>query len=134
MANVGAAIGQQVLNWMNGGGAAVTAGTGRYVAVGLVAPSSTNGQEVATGSGMTRQTIAFSAAASPTNTAGNSVAATLGPNSALGTYLGASVWDTGPGTVGLGTLVWYNTLTTSRTLAGGDSLVFAVGSLQTSMG
>ena len=91
MANVGAAIGQQVLNWMNGGGAAVTAGTSRFVAVGLVAPSSTNGQEVATGSGMTRQTIAFSAAASPTNTAGNSVAATLGPNSALATYLGASI-------------------------------------------
>ena len=133
MANIAGYLGQQLINWSLGGGAAVTAGTGRYVAIGLGAPNSTNGSEIATGSGMTRQTVAFSAAASPTNTAGNSVAMTFGPISAAATVLGVTIWDTGPGTVGIGNLLWYGTLTTSRTMNGGDSLVFAIGALQVSL-
>lgn len=133
MANIAGYLGQQLLNWSLGGGAAVTAGTGRYVGVGLAAPNSTNGSEIATNSGMTRQTVAFSAAVSPTNTAGNSVVVAFGPISALGTIVGVTIWDTNPGPANSGNLLWYGTLTTSRTMNPGDQLQFAVGSILVSL-
>lgn len=130
MANISAYLGKALLDWSLLG-ATPTRPTLSYVNIGLAAPSSTNGSEIATGSGMTRQTVAFSAAGSPANTAGNSVAMTLGPISAAATIIGIDVWDTAAATIG--NLLWYGTLTTSRTMNGGDSLVFAVGALEISV-
>ena len=129
MANIGVYLGKAMLDWSLLG-ATPTRPANSYVNIGLAAPNSTAGSEIATGSGMTRQTVAFSAAGSPANTAGNSVAMTFGPILAAGTVLGLQVWDTGPGTVGFGDMLWYGTLTTSRTMNGGDSLVFGVGALE----
>ncbi len=130
MANISAYLGKALLDWCLGG-ASPTAPTVRTTNITLVAPSSTSGSEIATGSGMTRQTVAFSAAGSPANTAGNSVAQTFGPISAAATVLGIDVWDTLAATIG--NLLWYGTLTTSRTMSVGDSLVFNVGALQISL-
>ena len=130
MANISAYAGKAMLDWVLGG-ATPTRPTVFAVNIGLAAPSSTAGNEIATGSGMTRQTVAFSAAGSPANTAGNSVALTLGPISAAGTVVGIQLWDTLAATVG--NMLLYGTLTTSRTMAGGDSLVFGVGTLLASL-
>jgi hypothetical protein len=127
MASISVYLGKAMLDWSLLG-ATPTRPANSYVGIALVAPTSTNGSEIATGSGMTRQTVAFSAAASPANTAGNSVAMTFGPISAIATVQGIQVWDTGVATAG--NMLWYGNLTTSRTMNGGDSLVFAVGALE----
>jgi hypothetical protein len=130
MANISAYAGKAMLDWTLLG-ATPTRPANSYIAIGLTAPSSTNGFEIATGSGMTRQTVAFSAAGSPANTAGNSVAMTFGPISAAATIIGVQIWDTGAATVG--NMLYYANLTTSRTMNGGDFLVFPVGALEVSL-
>ena len=130
MANISAYLGKAYLDWCLGG-AAVTQPANRFINIGLAVPSSTNGSEIATGSGMTRQTVAFGAAGSPANLATNSLAATLGPISAAATIIGVQLWDTGAATVG--DMLWYGTLLTYRTMAGGDSLVFQTNALQISI-
>ncbi len=98
-------------------------------AVGLSfgVPSSISGSEIATGSGYTRNTVTFVAAASPAGTASNSLAMTFGPMSAAATMSGIQVWDTLVATSG--SMIWYGTLATARTLGSGDSLVIAAGAL-----
>jgi|SRR5712664_845910 len=130
MANISAYGAKAQLDWYLGG-ATPTRPTVWGINIGLVAPNSTNGSEIATGSGMTRQTVAWSAAGSPANTAGNSNAATLGPISAAATIIGIQLWDTLAATVG--NMLEYGTLATSRTMGIGDSLVFNIGALQISL-
>ena len=64
MANVSSYLVKAMLDWSLMG-ATPTRPANTFVSVGLAAPNSTSGSEIATGSGMTRQTCAFSAAASP---------------------------------------------------------------------
>lgn len=94
-------------------------------------PSSISGSEIATGSGYTRQTVTFVAAASPAGTASNSSAMTFGPVTAGATMSGITLWDTVVATSG--NLLWYGTLATARTLGSGDSLVIAAGALVISL-
>jgi hypothetical protein len=130
MANLSVFASQSMINGILGGGAWPSP-TVRAVNVCLTAPTSTNAFEIATGSGMSRQTIGFSAAGSPGATAGNNVAITLGPISAACTVLGVGIWDTLAATIGNN---WFfNTLLTARTMNGGDSMVFAVGALAVSI-
>ena len=130
MANISAYAGKAMLDWSLLG-ATPTRPANSYVNIGLAAPNSTNGSEIATGSGMTRQTVAFSAAGSPANLAGNSLAMTFGPISAAGTVIGVQIWDTGAATVG--NMLYFASLTTSRTMNGGDFLLFSVGTLAVSL-
>ena len=97
------------------------------VGLSLGVPSSVSGSEIATGSGITRQTLTMAAAASPAGSASNLNAMTFGPISAAGTVSGLQIWDTGAATAG--NMLWYGTLTAARTLSPGDSLTIAAGNL-----
>jgi hypothetical protein len=90
-------------------------------------PSSISASEIATGSGMTRQTLQMAAAASPAGSASNTNALTFGPILSSATISGLQIWDTAASTGG--NMLWYGTLTTARALNAGDSLVFSAGSL-----
>jgi hypothetical protein len=129
MAGVGAATELLVLNWLLTATAA-TRPTVWGVGLSLGAPTSVAGSEIATGSGMTRQTLGMGAPASPAGTISNATAMTFGPSSG-GTFSGLQVWDTLAATAG--NMLFYGTLATPRTLGAGDSLVFAVGSLVISL-
>jgi hypothetical protein len=93
----------------------------------LGVPSSVSGSEIATGSGITRQTLLMAAAASPAGSASNASALTFGPILSSATLSGIQVWDTAAATGG--NMLWYGTLTTARALNAGDSVVFAPGAL-----
>jgi hypothetical protein len=93
-------------------------------------PTAVAGSEIGTGSGYTRQTAGFGAAAA--GTCLNTNAATFGPFSSAMTVQGITVWDTvlqG----GSGNLLWFGTLATARTTAIGDSLVIASAALSISL-
>jgi hypothetical protein len=107
--------------------AAVTRPTTWSVGLSLGVPSSVSGSEIATGSGMTRQTLLMAAAASPAGSASNTGAMTFGPILSAATISGLQIWDTAAAAGG--NMLWYGTLTTARALNAGDSLVFAAGAL-----
>jgi len=97
------------------------------VGLSLGVPSSISASEIATGSGMTRQTLSMAAAASPAGSCSNTNAMTFGPILSSATISGLQVWDTAAATAG--NMLWYGTLTTARVLNAGDSLVFSAGAL-----
>jgi hypothetical protein len=97
------------------------------IGLSLGIPSSVSGSEIATGSGMTRQTLQMAAAASPAGSASNTNAMTFGPILSSATISGLQVWDTAAPAGG--NMLWYGTLTTARALNAGDSLVFSPGAL-----
>jgi hypothetical protein len=124
MAGVSAPEAVAILDWsLRGVGSAPSAW---YVGVSLGVPSSTSGSELGTGSGMTRQTVTFGAAASPAGTASNVNAMTFGPSSG-GTFSGMQVWNTGAATAGV--MLYYGAFATPRTLGAGDSLVISAAQL-----
>jgi hypothetical protein len=83
------------------------------------------GSELASGSGITRATGAFSSVAAGTFV--NTNAATFGPVNAAGTFSGIQVWNTLPAsyTANAGSLLVFGSLQTPRTLQSGDSLVLS---------
>jgi hypothetical protein len=107
--------------------AAVSRPVAWAMGLSLGVPSSISGSEIATGSGMTRQTLLMAAAASPAGSASNTNALTFGPIASPATISGLQVWDTAAAAGG--NMLWYGTLTTARALNAGDSLVFSPGSL-----
>jgi hypothetical protein len=127
MANIAAYAQKAMLDWCLGG-AAVTQPSTRYMALGLGAPSSISASEIGTGSGYTRQTVTFAAAASPAGSASNNNNMTFGPFSSAQSITGLVLFDT-QGSSNSGNMLWYGTLTTPRTVAAGDQLVIAAGSL-----
>lgn len=104
-----------------------TAPSAHAVGLSLGTPSSVSGSEMATGEGVTRQSVTFPGAASPAGSASNSNAMTFGPFSSARTVQGLSIWDNTAS--GSGNFWWYGLLATPRTLGVGDSLVFNPGSL-----
>lgn len=114
------------LDWSLGGKAATTMST-RAVGLSLGVPSSVSASEMATGEGVTRQTVVYSSAVAAGQSAGNSNVFSFGPFSSARTVSGLQVWD--HGTTGNGTMWWYGTLATARTLGIGDTLVFSANSL-----
>jgi hypothetical protein len=127
MANIAAYAQKAMLDWTLGG-AAATQPTSRYLALGLGAPSSISASELGTGSGYTRQTAVFAAAVSPAGSATLNSAVTFGPFSSAQSITGLVLFDT-QGSSNTGNMLWYGTLTTPRTVAPGDQLVIAAGSL-----
>jgi len=86
-----------------------------------------------TTSGYTRKTAGFSAAASPAGTAKLATAITFGPFQTAYSITGVQVWDTLGVAVDAGNMLWYGNLAAARTVASGDSLVFAVDSMTIAM-
>lgn len=124
MAGMAAYGAKAVLDWsLRGVG---TAPAAWFVGVSPGVPSSVSGSELGTGSGMTRQTVSFGAAASPAATISNINAMTFGPSSG-GTVSGLQIWDTGAATAG--NMLYYGPLATARTLGAGDSLIIAAAQL-----
>lgn len=126
MAGIAAYLEKAMLDWsLNAQAATRPVAWGVGLSLGI--PSSVSGSEIATGSGMTRQTLQMAAAASPAGSCSNTNAMTFGPILSSATVSGLQVWDTG-GPTG-GNMLWYGTLTTARALNAGDSLVFSPGAL-----
>ena len=118
-----------LLDWMMTSGSA-TRPTAWYVALYTAAPSdSGGGTEVSTG-GYARQSVAFSAAASPGGTTSNSGEVSFtasGGNYGTVTHMG--IFDAASS----GNLLWHGALTASKTVADGDTLTFAAGNIDLTM-
>ena len=109
-------------------GATATRPTAWALALGAAVPTASTFTEIGTASGYSCQTMPFPSAASATVT--NTVAATMGPFSTAVTISGAVIKDvsaTG------GHVIFYGSLATAATLAIGNSIIFAVGSLSCSI-
>jgi hypothetical protein len=126
MAGIAAYMQKAMLDWSLGG-AIPTRPANWSVGLALGAPSSVSGSEIGTGSGLSRATCPFPGASSPAGSASNSSAMTFGPALSSAAITGIQVWDTTAAAAG--NMLYYGTLATARTLASGDSLVIAVGSL-----
>ena len=128
MAGVSAYGAYSLLNWaLAGAGTTPTRPAAWAVGLTTGVPSSTSGSEVGTGSGWTRATCPFPAAASPAGSASNTGAMTFGAGLTAATFSGLQLWDTSAATAG--NMLFYGTLATPRTLGVGDSLVIAAGAL-----
>ncbi len=127
MANISIYGQQAMLNWILGG-AAVVSPAMRAVALSSPFPNSTAGSEIGTASGYTRQTVTFGTCVTPAGSVSNINACTFGPFLSTGVISGAAVWDTAA--VGAGTMIWYGSLATARTIAAvGDFIVLNPGAL-----
>lgn len=132
MANIMVAMQKSMLDWALGGATPTRPGA-QFVGISLAAPTSAASNEVATGSGYTRQTCTFAAAGTPSSsgTASNANAMTFGPFSSSAAMTGLFVADTVSSAAGTG--LFFGNLTTARTPLPGDSLVIAIGALTISL-
>lgn len=106
-----------------------SAPSAHYVGLSLGTPTSVSASEIAAGSGVTRQTVTYVAAASPAGSASNSNAVTFGPFSASGVVQGLQIFDASSA----GNMLWYGLLASARTMGAGDSLIFNAGALVNTM-
>jgi hypothetical protein len=129
MANIGAYLEKQYLDWVFGG-AAATQPTTRYAALTYGTPFSTStalGTEHSSNLGYARATLLMSAAASPAGSCSNTASFSFGPFSSSSAIQGLMVMDTQ--SINSGNMLWYGTLLTARTVQPGDTLVVAAGQL-----
>ena len=131
MANISAYAEAAMLNWILLGATPTRPGT-NAVGLSLGNPSSISGSEMTTGVGYTRQTVGFNSVATA-GFATNTNAMTFGPFSSAYSITGLQIWDTIL-TLNSGSMLWYGTLATARTMAIGDSLVIASGQLSCTLG
>lgn len=129
MANISQYMQKAMLDWSLLG-ATPTRPSAIFVGLAMGAPSSVSGSEVATGSGYTRQTCGFGAAATPTSSgsASNTNAMTFGPFSSSQAISGLFLIDNSTASLSTNQL-YYGNLATARTPLTGDSLVIAAGAL-----
>ena len=114
-----------LLDWLMTTGSA-TRPTAWYVALYTAAPSDSGGGTEVSGSGYARQTVAFSAAATPGGTTSNTGAVTFtaaGGNWGSISHIGLHDALTG------GNLLWHGAMTAAKTIADGDTLEFAIGNI-----
>lgn len=100
--------------------------TAWYVALYTAAPSDSGGGTEVSGSGYTRQTVAFAAASSPGGTTDNtgSVSFTAGGGN-WGSITHIGIFDASSA----GNLLWHGSLSTPKTVNDGDTLQFAAGAI-----
>jgi hypothetical protein len=119
-----------MLDWVLGG-AAATQPASRLVGLTYGTPFYTAatqpGTEHSSALGYARQTGLFGAANSPAGSASNTAAMTFGPFSSSNAIQGMFISDTI--SIFSGSLWWYGTLLTARTVLPGDTLVVAAGAL-----
>ena len=114
-----------LLDWLMTSGSA-TRPTAWYVALYTAAPSDSGGGTELTGNGYSRQAVAFDAATSPGGTTSNSGDVTFtasGGDWGTVTHIGIHDADSG------GNLLWHGAMTTSKTIADGDTLQFSTGNI-----
>ncbi len=127
MANIGAWGAAAMLDWVLGG-SAPTRPSSRLVALSTATPTSVSASgEYQTNSGYARQTVLFGPAASPAGSASNTAAMTFGPFSSSNAIQGMLIYDTI--SVNSGSIWWYGTLLTARTVLPGDTLFVSAGGL-----
>ena len=114
-----------VLDWLMTTGAA-TRPTEWFVALYTAAPSDAGGGTEVSGSGYSRQAIAFGAASSPDGTTDNTGAVSFtASGGSWGTITHVGIFDASTA----GNLLWHGALAASRTVNDGDTLSFAVGAV-----
>ena len=143
MANVSASLGKLMLDFAWNATTA-TRPTNWWANLSLGSPTNVSGSEIATGSGITRQSVQMPAAstAAATNSSStvmNSSAMTFGPLagasnsfSGIAVFFGTVVTDASGS--GQGTLHHFGLLATVRSAIIGDSLVIATNALTALMG
>lgn len=114
-----------LLDWLMTSGSA-TRPTAWYVALYTAAPSDSGGGTELTGNGYSRQSVAFDAATSPGGTTSNSGDVTFTASGGdWGTVTHIGIHDASSG----GQLLWHGAMTTSKTIADGDTLQFSTGNI-----
>lgn len=127
MANIGAWGAAAMLDWVLGGATPVRPAS-RLIALSTATPTSVSASgEYQTNSGYARQSALFGAAASPAGSASNTAAMTFGPFSSSNAIQGMLVYDTI--SINSGSIWWYGTLLTARTVLPGDTLFVSAGGL-----
>jgi hypothetical protein len=133
MSNIAVAAEKNMLEWNLVVGTP-TRPAGCFLGLSPGSPSSISASEVGAGSGYTRQSASFGAAATPAGspaTATNQVALTFGTFSSSAVMSGWQLWDMV--TAGSGVMQWFGTLSVPRTVQPGDSLIIPAGSLAISL-
>jgi len=108
------------------GGAAASAPSSRHVALYTAAPSDSGGGTEVSGNGYARQAATWDAATSGAGVTANADAQSFtasGGNWGSITHVG--IFDASSG----GNLLWHGELTTARTVNDGDTITFAIGSI-----
>jgi len=114
-----------VLDWLMTNGSA-TRPTAWYVALYTAAPSDSGGGTEVSGSGYSRQSVTFDAATSGTGTTSNTGAVTFtAAGGDWGSITHVGIHDASTS----GNLLWHGALTTSKTIADGDTLEFSIGNI-----
>ena len=114
-----------VLDWLMTTGSA-TRPTAWYVALYTAAPSDSGGGTEVSGSGYSRQAVTFDAATSGAGTTSNTGAVTFTASGGdWGTITHVGIHDASTS----GNLLWHGALTTSKTIADGDTLEFSIGNI-----
>jgi hypothetical protein len=114
-----------LLDWMMTTGSA-TRPTAWYVALYTAAPSDSGGGTEVSGSGYSRKSATFAAASTPGGTTSNTNAVTFtAAGGSWGTVSHIGIFDASTS----GNLLWHGTMTTSKTIADGDTLEFAIGNI-----
>ena len=124
MANIGFGAYKSMLDWSLKV-STVASPAALFAGLSLGSPTTISFSEVAAGSGYSRATIGFAAAATPAGSASasNTVACTFGPFSSSAAISGIFLSD--GSTIASNNMLWYGTLTTARTPLPNDTLVLA---------
>ncbi len=100
--------------------------TAWYIALYTAAPSDSGGGTEVSGSGYTRQTVAFAAASSPGGTTSNTgVVSFTASGGSWGTVTHLGILDNSSG----GNLLWHGGFTASKLVGDGDTIEFAIGNI-----
>jgi len=114
-----------LLNWLMTDDS-VTRPTAWYLALFTAAPSDSGGGTEVSGSGYSRQTIAFDTASGTGGTTSNSADVSFtASGGSFGTVSHVGIFDASSG----GNLLWHGAMTASKTIADGDTLEFSTGNV-----
>tara|TARA_R100000951_G_scaffold88181_2_gene76166 strand:+ start:834 stop:1226 length:393 start_codon:yes stop_codon:yes gene_type:complete len=104
--------------------------TNWYVALFTAAPNDAGGGTEVSAGGYARQSVAFSAAASPGGTTSNTGEVSYTASGGdYGTVTHMGIFDASSS----GNLLWHGALTASKAVADGDTLTFAAGNIDLTM-
>ena len=113
-----------ILNWLmkNTG----TAPSATYLALFTAAPSDSGGGTEVSGNGYARQAVTWDTASGTGGTTSNSTAETFtASGGSFGEVTHIGIFDAATS----GNLLWHGAMTSSKTVADGDSLQFAAGAI-----
>jgi hypothetical protein len=128
MANIGRGAYGSMLDWSLKTSSIATPAA-LFIGLSLAAPTTVSFSEVGTGSGYTRQSMAFAAAAFPAGSASasNSTAVTFGTFSSSAVLSGIFIADSVSNNAG--SMLWFGNVATLRTPLPGDTVSLPAGNL-----